>query len=245
MITSRGDFTRPHLLGARRGSAPRRGALALERVERGVGEQHAVGPAARRRCRAHPRRRPSRRAGCGTTSRRRRRRSARRSTTSTLPVELERAEQLDGPLRLGLVEGDLGHDGELAAREGVGERRAERALAASSCSRASSGRGGCGPCATPPPTHCGERIEPWRARPVPFWRHGFLPPPRTSPRVFVECVPARSPARPGDHHLVHQRHAHGRLEDVGARGRASRPSCPAASRMSIVAIVRHPSSPAP
>ena len=55
---------------------------------------------------------------------------------------------------------------------------------------------GCGPCATPPPTHCGERIEPWRARPVPFWRHGFFPPPETSPRVLVECVPARIPASP-------------------------------------------------
>ena len=37
----------------------------------------------------------------------------------------------------------------------------------------------------------GERMEPARARPVPFWRHGFLPPPRTSPRVLVECVPWR------------------------------------------------------
>src|SRR5581483_3021358 len=34
-------------------------------------------------------------------------------------------------------------------------------------------------------------MEPARARPVPFWRHGFLPPPLTSPRVFVACVPAR------------------------------------------------------
>src|SRR5262245_50296521 len=43
----------------------------------------------------------------------------------------------------------------------------------------------------PPPRHCGARIEPWRARPVPFWRHGFEPPPATSARVFVLCVPAR------------------------------------------------------
>ena len=27
---------------------------------------------------------------------------------------------------------------------------------------------GCGPQTTPPPFHCGDRIEPWRARPVPF-----------------------------------------------------------------------------
>ena len=37
-------------------------------------------------------------------------------------------------------------------------------------------------------------IEPWRARPVPFGRYGFLPPPRTSPRVFVSCVPWRAAA---------------------------------------------------
>src|SRR5207253_3064172 len=51
-----------------------------------------------------------------------------------------------------------------------------------------------GPCATPPPRHWGERIEPCRARPVPFWRHGFAPPPRTSARVLVEWVPARRAA---------------------------------------------------
>src|SRR5881398_2424268 len=43
----------------------------------------------------------------------------------------------------------------------------------------------------PPPAHSGERTEPARARPVPFWRHGFAPPPATSPRVRVEAVPAR------------------------------------------------------
>src|SRR3954452_21405666 len=43
----------------------------------------------------------------------------------------------------------------------------------------------------PPPAKCGARIEPWRARPVPFWRHGFAPPPRTLPRVFVDDVPRR------------------------------------------------------
>src|SRR3954470_19446318 len=43
----------------------------------------------------------------------------------------------------------------------------------------------------PPPAKCGARIEPWRARPVPFWRHGFAPPPRTLPRVFVDDVPWR------------------------------------------------------
>src|SRR3954454_15500132 len=43
----------------------------------------------------------------------------------------------------------------------------------------------------PAPANCGERIEPWRARPVPFWRHGFAPPPRTLPRVLVDAVPWR------------------------------------------------------
>src|SRR5262249_14794722 len=31
----------------------------------------------------------------------------------------------------------------------------------------------------------GERLEPWRAWPVPFCFHGFLPPPATSERSFV------------------------------------------------------------
>src|SRR4051812_31576934 len=46
----------------------------------------------------------------------------------------------------------------------------------------------------PPPVQIGLRDEPARARPVPFWRHGFAPPPRTSPRVLVECVPWRRAA---------------------------------------------------
>src|SRR3954471_9089158 len=46
----------------------------------------------------------------------------------------------------------------------------------------------------PPPAKCGARIEPWRARPVPFWRHGFAPPPRTLPRVLVAWVPWRRAA---------------------------------------------------
>jgi hypothetical protein len=53
---------------------------------------------------------------------------------------------------------------------------------------------GWGPKTTPPPVKCGARREPWRARPVPFWRYGFLPPPATSPRVFVSLVPSRRPA---------------------------------------------------
>src|SRR5215207_644867 len=37
-------------------------------------------------------------------------------------------------------------------------------------------------------------VEPCLARPVPFWRYGLRPPPRTSPRVFVLCVPWRAAA---------------------------------------------------
>src|SRR4051812_34939572 len=43
----------------------------------------------------------------------------------------------------------------------------------------------------PPPVQIGERDEPARARPVPFWRHGLAPPPRTLPRVLVAAVPCR------------------------------------------------------
>ena len=53
---------------------------------------------------------------------------------------------------------------------------------------------GLGPRATPPPRQCGDRIEPCRARPVPFWRHGLAPPPATSARVRVLCEPARRAA---------------------------------------------------
>ena len=44
---------------------------------------------------------------------------------------------------------------------------------------------GFGPRATPPPANCGDRVDPWRALPVPFCRYGLAPPPRTSLRVFV------------------------------------------------------------
>src|SRR5438309_2913551 len=52
-----------------------------------------------------------------------------------------------------------------------------------------------GPKTTPPCRHCGERVEPWRARPVPFCRHGFAPPPATRERFFVALVPCRALAR--------------------------------------------------
>src|SRR5437763_6790480 len=55
----------------------------------------------------------------------------------------------------------------------------------------SSKLGGVGGNATPPPVNCGARIVPARARPVPFWRHGFERPPATRPRLFAARVPAR------------------------------------------------------
>src|SRR2546430_265832 len=53
---------------------------------------------------------------------------------------------------------------------------------------------GWGPKAVPPPVHSGERLEPARALPVPFWRHGLAPPPETSARVRVAAVPLRRAA---------------------------------------------------
>src|SRR5438034_4710215 len=53
---------------------------------------------------------------------------------------------------------------------------------------------GVGPKGLPPPFHWVARIEPWRARPVPFCFHGFRPPPDTSLRPLVSCVPARRAA---------------------------------------------------
>src|SRR5215468_6356106 len=53
---------------------------------------------------------------------------------------------------------------------------------------------GVGPNGLPPPFHCVARIEPWRARPVPFCFQGFRPPPETSLRPLVSWVPARRAA---------------------------------------------------
>ncbi|CAG8642886.1 11245_t:CDS:1, partial [Ambispora gerdemannii] len=44
---------------------------------------------------------------------------------------------------------------------------------------------------TPPPRKWGLRIEPERARPVPFCRQGLIPPPDTSPLFLVFLVPCR------------------------------------------------------
>src|SRR3989304_4995491 len=47
----------------------------------------------------------------------------------------------------------------------------------------------------PPPRHIGLAVSPARARPVPFWRHGFLPEWRASLGPFWARVPNRAFAR--------------------------------------------------
>src|SRR5713101_5471047 len=54
---------------------------------------------------------------------------------------------------------------------------------------------GRGPCTVPPWRQRGERIEPTRARPVPFCRQSLRPAPLTSLLSLVLCVPARKPRR--------------------------------------------------
>src|SRR6266516_1083675 len=46
--------------------------------------------------------------------------------------------------------------------------------------------------AMPPPVQCGARVEPARARPVPFWRHGLERPPATRPRLLPPRVAERA-----------------------------------------------------
>ena len=57
----------------------------------------------------------------------------------------------------------------------------------------------------PPPRHSGLDVMPARARPVPFWRHGFLVEWRTSPRVLLLARALAAVGLVGDHDLVHQR----------------------------------------
>src|SRR5271165_3400074 len=54
---------------------------------------------------------------------------------------------------------------------------------------------GFGPWTVPPCRHKGERIEPTRARPVPFCRQSLRPAPLTSLLSLVLAVPLRSPLR--------------------------------------------------
>ncbi len=57
----------------------------------------------------------------------------------------------------------------------------------------------------PPPRQIGDEVMPARARPVPFWRHGFFVLCLTVSRFFWARVPWRALAWIGHHHLVHQR----------------------------------------
>ena len=47
---------------------------------------------------------------------------------------------------------------------------------------------------------------------MPFWRYGFLPPPRTSPRVWVSAVPVPAAGELGDDRLVEDGLVHRRGE---------------------------------
>ena len=65
----------------------------------------------------------------------------------------------------------------------------------------------------PPPVKWGARMEPWRARPVPFWRNGLRPPPETHHESWCcRCLDAGS--KLSINNLVHQRNAGLTVEDV-------------------------------
>ena len=151
----------------------------------------------------------------------------RRATIRTRPADLEVAQDAQRGPSSGSPRGRR------RRRPGWRRRRAWRsarrgARGASSCA-AGAGRSerGCGPKTTPPPAKCGARREPWRARPVPFWRYGFLPPPATSPRVFVSLGAQAAAGQLGGHDLVEDGRVDRRGEElVGElhRCRSPRPS---------------------
>ena len=108
----------------------------------------------------------------------------------------------DHLLRLGGRHGQLVDHGQRRLGTSRRQRRAHAPAAASCAGRSLWYERGCGPKTTPPPRQCGARVEPWRARPVPFWRHGFLPPPATSPRVLVSWRALALVGQLGDDRLV-------------------------------------------
>ena len=132
------------------------------------------------------------RAGCGSSSRPPRRR--RPSTTRTRPSSAEGGEGGDGVLGLGRVEAPVvDHERPCPRRPGRTAPSAGPGAPSSwGCAGGSCGAWGRGPRRRP--ASAATRIEPWRARPVPFWRHGLAPPPRTSARVLVVWVPDRRAA---------------------------------------------------
>ena len=81
----------------------------------------------------------------------------------------------------------------------------------------------------------GERLEPWRARPVPFWRNGLAPPPRTSALVKVDWVPARLAASWAVTTWCSTARLGSRPKMVGSRSTGPR-SWPAALRLVTVRV---------
>ena len=100
----------------------------------------------------------------------------------------------------------------------------------------------CGPNGLPPPFHWVARIEPWRARPVPFWRHGFLPPPRHL-AAALGVVGARAPVGQLAHdRLVEHRHVHGPAEHLGGELEGAA-GLAAASRTGTLGMATSPPAP--
>src|SRR6266571_4536170 len=93
-----------------------------------------------------------------------------------------------------------------------------------------------GPWAIEPCRQSELRLEPARARPEPFCRQGFLPPPETSPRDFVLCVPRRWLAR---YCFVasHIKLILGLAASTLSETSSSRTICPSRFLTSILAIV--------
>ena len=75
----------------------------------------------------------------------------------------------------------------------------------------------------PPPRHSGLEVMPARARPVPFWRQGFLVEWLHRAAILLRARAQAGVRLVGDHQLVHQRlvefaaeHVVGRLQRAGA-----------------------------
>ena len=124
--------------------------------------------------------------------------------TSTL-VEAHRLQLLREQLGLGLLDGELSTTRRRSSRascDRIDAMPARYILRFTFCVKFSSGVFGK---ILPPPRHSGLEVMPARARPVPFWRHGFL---RRVAHFAAVLLRARAEARVrlvGDHDLVHQR----------------------------------------
>ena len=197
MMMSRGSFTTPpprrrRLVGL--GAVGEAGDRRLERRLREhepVVEQHVVGVELLRAARSARARR-----GCAATSTPLLRCGTARGARAACALALRRAGRAPRAactpvLGLRLVDAPVVDDDDLALGRAVGERASAARAAPSSWACAASSRAAWGRAPHHRRATAATRIEPWRARPVPFWRHGLAPPPRTSARVLVLCVPAR------------------------------------------------------